>query len=214
MGSVPRSATGAPGPAAGVGRVGRRGGGGGGGRAALGARDARVANEFSTVNDGWCGELVDIGGHVDDFDIEHHDHFEHDHFNHVDDCAGADVGAGAGAGGDDDRADSCDDQAANSDNAAAGSCHDVTTTCVGVDEVVHVLGDGCTVLRAVLGDGVSTGCVAGGGVRAVGSGRVGYDERVGVGRLWDVAGGDHGTGRRVRVVVVGELEIEREQRKS
>lgn len=209
MGSVPRSAAGAPGSAAGVGRVGRRCGGVGGGRDALGARDARVADEFSTVNDGWGGELVDIGGHdnVDDFDIEHHDHF-----NHVDDCAGADVGAGGR--GDDDRADAWDDQAADSDNAAASSCHDVTTTCVGVDEVVHVLGDGCTVLRAVLGDGVSAGCVAGGGVRAVGSGRVGYDQRVGVGRLRDVASGDHGTGRRVRVDVVGELEIEREQRKS
>jgi hypothetical protein len=212
VGSVPRSAAGAPGAAAGVGRVGRRGVGGGGGRAALGARDARGADEFSTVNDGGCGELVDIGGHDDvNVDIEHHDHFNHDDFNHVDVGAGADVGAGCR--GDDDRADSWDDQAADSDNTATGSCHDVTT-CVGVDEVVHVFGDGCTVLRAVLGHGVSAGCVAGGGVRAVGSGRVGYDERVGVGRLWDVAGGDHGTGRRVRVVVVGELEIEREQRKS
>lgn len=209
MGSVPRSAAGAPGPAAGVGRVGRRGVGGGGGRAALGARDARVADEFSTVNDGWGGEPVDIGGHdnVDDFDIEHHDHF-----NHVDDCAGADVGAGGR--GDDDRADSCDDQAANSDNTAAGSCHDVTTTCVGVDKVVHILGVGRAVFRAVLGGGVGAGCVAGGVVRAVRPGRIGHDECIGVWRLWDVAGGDHRCGWGVRVDVVGELEIEREQRKS
>lgn len=211
MGSVPRSAAGAPGSAAGVGRVGGRGGGGGGGRDALGARDARVAGEFVTVNDGWGGEVVDVGGldNVDDFDIEHDDHFNH---VDVDDCAGADFGAGGR--GDDDRADAWDDQAADSDNAAAGSCHDVSTSSGGVDEVVHVLGDGRAVFRAVLGGGVGAGCVAGGVVRAVRPGRIGHDERVGIWRLWDVAGGDHRCGWRVRVVVVGELEIEREQRKS